>query len=288
MKSKMTFISEEMKDINKFPFNVHHTNVESMAAIMKSGFLRGSDYGEIGTLHSGDREIATLRRSEDKNIASYRDSNPNAYKSKMRNLSMEIEDVKIYLYTDRIKAGARGIKKYPIAELNIYNEKRIRMFLTFLYTDLNAKKNGTPFNEFSKKLTDKIVSLMEMYEDGDRKIMSNQKLRDAISSWLRKEFKFKEEKSKDINFKFYDLFNSVAAQQNRLKNREGEERFRYKKDKDGIPVKPEFMKVRFLEFNKDYLKFYKEIFRYAKDEKIFFKDKVFKQIKSYIKSFEFK
>lgn len=120
----MTFreLLEELSDIPAVGKNIHYTNIEALYYIMKDGKIKGMVYNIASNkaVKDNKKEIATIRSS-----ATYEVENSN----KDFNLSDNIDNVKITLFTDRILAGVRNAKVDTIAEYpktNINHSERIR------------------------------------------------------------------------------------------------------------------------------------------------------------------
>ena len=275
---------EELKDIDKFPHNVHYTNENNLVSILRDGYLKGSIYSF--TLKKSS-EISTLRRSEDRRIKALKKKDPEKYEEKMEELSENIGSVKIYLFTDRIKSGARGIKKYPIAEYNIADRKFINEHFKVLFEKYQIYQNnkGVELKDFQKDLEGFINNILKnkkgkietkktfMYSNEDPDMIK-------IKKYLKDKYKVEEEIVEKVIYFLHSIFNSLVKLKNLHSQRESEERFHYNDDKiKGIPVKKEFMKIRFLKFYSLETSTYEKLYPYMiKKPGLFVKDKNFDRI----------
>lgn len=274
-------LTEELKDIDKFPHNVHYTNEERLVYILEDGYLKGSIYDF--TLKKRT-EISTLRRSEDRRIKALKKKDPEKHREKMNELSENIGNVKIYLFTDRIKSGARGIKKYPIAEFNVasrnfINEYFIKLYERFSIYSSNEDVEPEDFqkdvenfiNNILKNKKEKLETKKSFKEDEDIK---------KLKEYLNKKYKVENDVFDNSLFFVHNIFNSLVKLKNLHSQRESEERFYYSHKKSkGIPVKKEFMKIRFLMFDNFEIDNYEKLYSYMiKRPELFVKDRVFDRI----------
>jgi len=269
---------EELKDMNKSPLNVHWTNPIGLLGMLDSGFIKGDPYEDDTTLAPKKGEVATIRRSEDKRISSLR-GREKEYKDSLLGLSSSINGVKIYLFTDRIKSAVRGVKKYPISEYGVRERSIVKKSTDMLYefyTDFS--KGNIDKKEFSKVFSRKVDEFAREVAKKKKPTFSNEELNKVIA-YLNKKFGVEKEMFKG----YRDSLEKAIFASDGLssgKTREGEERFTYDNEKSkGIPMKPEFMKIRFMNVLDNYKSHYKKLAQYMKlDEKMFVKDKNYTKI----------
>jgi len=275
-------LAEELKDINKNPHNIHYSNIRNLIDILKDGYLEGSYYDV--SLKRDNPEIATLRRSEDKKISLLRKNNPKKYDDIMFHLSESIDDVKIYLFTDRIRSSVRKIKKYPISEYNISDNETVEKNTKELYEkyEIYPKVN---YNTFKKEIIEICKSFLKN-ADEEKRISFQHEKEDEIKKILKEKYGIKNYIFDKYSYVFFDIVFSLKRLRKSYNNREGEERFKYdaKKSK-GIPVNPNFMKIRILKLYPEKIEDYKELINYInKTPSLFIQDKVLHDIKKLVKN----
>ncbi len=274
-------LKEELKDISKYPHNIHYTNLSSLIEILKTGYLRGNRY--MYSANTGKEEVATLRRGEDKTMGVLKRKNEKEHADKMSSLSRNIGDVKIYLFTDRIKAGARGISIKPVAELNIATSDHIDHYLKEIYKKNLGLKDNPKFEDFCNKVLEiikKQISINEELSQVPPELLMDKEFDKEMFGYL-KSFGVSEERYHRAKYTMEKLFPLVMKVSKKYKySREAEERFAYDKKKSkGIPVKPEFMKIRITDFNEEHSEKYKKIAVYMKaNPSLFMRGTIFDKI----------
>lgn len=282
--NRVRLLSEELKDINKYPHNIHYTNEDSLVSILMDGYLKGSSYSF--TLNKNRTEISTLRRSEDKRLKALKNKDSNKYYEKMKDLSENIGNVKIYLFSERIKSGVRGIRKYPIAEFNVSDIKLLNEYITNLYKIFKIEENneGVKYEDFKKDFKSFITNIIveKKLKPDNKKDPKNDEVLNEIGIFLSEKYKIPQNLSGNFRFSILSILRILIRLKNLESQREAEERFYYDSGKrvEGIPVKKEFMKIRFLTYDRDRMEQYREIYPYMVGNKnsVFLKDKIFYKI----------
>jgi len=275
MTDKLSVLSEELKDINKNPYNIHYTNSNSLLNILKHGYLKGKSYVSF---FNNKAEIATLRRSEDKKLRKLRDSDPDEFRNTMERLSPNIDDVKIYLFTDRIRSAVRGAKKFPISEYNLTDLKYLNILIEKIYNGIFFSDDPTAnFKEIKK-------DILELIKDKDEK---EEEQFNKINKLLSKKYKVNKNSlnvKKDVIYNIIRINKNITNQKGR---REAEERFSFDRKYEGIPAKPEFMKIRFINPYRMNKKYYIELLPFIKNnKKLFVQDKALEKVKKIAEGIE--
>jgi len=275
MTDKLSILSEELKDINKNPYNIHYTSSNSLLNILKHGYLKGKSYVSF---FKNKAEIATLRRSEDKKLRKLRDSDPDEFRNTMERLSPNIDDVKIYLFTDRIRSAVRGAKKFPISEYNLTDLKYLNILMEKIYNGIFFSDDPTAnFKEIKK-------DILELIKDKDEK---EEEQFNKINKLLSKKYKVNKSSlnvKKDVIYNIIRINKNITNQKGR---REAEERFSFDRKYEGIPAKPEFMKIRFINPYRMNKKYYIELLPFIKNnKKLFVQDKALEKVKKIAEGIE--
>ena len=275
MTDKLSILSEELKDINKNPYNIHYTSSNSLLNILKHGYLKGKSYVSF---FNNKAEIATLRRSEDKKLRKLRDSDPDEFRNTMERLSPNIDDVKIYLFTDRIRNAVRGAKKFPISEYNLADLKYLNILMEKIYNGIFFSDDPTAnFKEIKK-------DILELIKDKDEK---EEEQFNKINKLLSKKYKVNKSSlnvKKDVIYNIIRINKNITNQKGR---REAEERFSFDRKYEGIPAKPEFMKIRFINPYRMNKKYYIELLPFIKNnKKLFVQDKALEKVKKIAEGIE--
>lgn len=243
---------------------VHHTSLEALAGILESGMLRPNIYpvssrsGIIG----GDRkdyELATLRRSVDRNISSIKklkkfkgrgSEGEETYREKLGDLTENSGDIKIYLFNRTITSKLRGVSKKPISEYGKENEilvngaifKLYRVMKT--YKDVEKRKVEKFLNDYRKDIAEIYNARIRPWDRAERIENSRKQYFEELVSVF--DFKGEEDKIKES---YENLSREITNAERSFKKgtREGEERIIFKDKKTGgVPVSPEYMKIRII------------------------------------------
>jgi hypothetical protein len=213
---------------------------------------------------SNYREIATARKST---FSTYD-------KIKKDKISRNIGSAEFQIYKDRIST-LRGIKIKPISEYSLFFKREFEKDL-----DIYPENIQEVIKNF-------IISFFKNENIDYRKEENKKKYYNIfLEKFLRKcpEFKNFSKSLAVLN----SLFNNYFGYSNLLINREGEERIGIDK---GIPLKPEYMKIKILSsFEKDFPKYYctseETIKKFKKDilkyDKMFIKDDNYNNLIKYI------
>lgn len=267
IKSLLTYLKEELRDIPAEPKNVHYTDFEGLYYILQSG-LSGQKGGY--TIHS------PKTKDDDMELATVRNTHKLSDEEKKELSTGTLGGVKIELFTDRILAAHRGTRKDSIAELpenTIRNlktlEKRFREFYDFDMPKLFNKEK----ENFLWKYERKIGPDMKISED-----------------WLKKHHPELSKPLIDNAIISITEYNRAwLAYYNQLKNREREERFILKKN---IPVNPDFINIIIEKEPKDISKDNKDfceevaknyLYLINKKEDVFIHNKNFRDFKNYLR-----
>jgi len=271
-------IYEELSDINKTPFNIHWTNPHSLIGMFEDGYITGSFYNPSNSLQKNKNEIATLRRSEDKRFSNLKRKGGD-FSFELENLSSNIDGVKIYLFMDRIKTAVRSVKKYPISEYSVSDLKGFERQIGEIYKRLAKMKaltmNLKEFKELFKRRGNKIVESLKI--SGLMIRQGSEPVREMFLI-IKKEFKL--DIDEEENIEWYIRLALKSLQGLKKNKREGEERITYDIRKiKGIPIKPEFMKIRFVKVDESKYKDYIKLVPFMEEnKKLFVIDKNFKEV----------
>lgn len=263
----MNKIFEELKDIDKTPLNIHWTNPHNLYGILKDGYIKGNKYNTSLSDYSKS-EVATLRRSIDKGFTNLQ-RNRTSFEAGVSKLSGNIEGIKIYLFTNRIKSAVKSVKKYPIAELSLMDIKAFERQVRYVYDNIfKGEEDPLPFKEFTeffKKNGNKVLKNI----DDDTDIRRNRVIIDRMNNRILKKYGVDPSESETADW--YVRLALVSLVKMRKIKREGEERFSYDEEKTkGIPVKPEFMKIRFMKVDERKVNDYMKLAPYMKQNKNLF------------------
>ena len=272
MKTLLDNLTEELKDINKSPHNIHYTSPRGLSQILRTGFLTGPKYSDYSSLQPGRGEVATLRRSQDKKLSLHaRGNDKRKFQNEveMGDLSENIDGVKIYLFTDRIRTAVKTVKKYPIAEYAVNDNRSFKNHINNIYKELAKMKKLTMNEEELKQLfilrgapiIDKLIKQRDTW-------VGKGAVADMFAI-LKNKFDLPDKE--DVNIEWYTHKALLCMLSFKKDRREGEERITYDNKKSkGIPVKSEFMKIRFVGFEKRYLDYYNKIVPYMKKNRNLF------------------
>lgn len=250
-KNKLELLYEALKDMAKDTDTVHYTDLYGLIGILKDGKLKAQNYRDKAKENTV--EVAALRRSRDKSLQALSKKDPAEYADRMSELSTNIGFVKIYLHSNRIKAGVRGVKKSSVSEFykyNVRNFKEISEELIKIFDRCDVEITEEKLKELVKKGLERLVKVKGLdklenfvrrdYNEEINKIYNAYGLR-ILGATPRENFKSH----------FQNLFNQgrylFYAQ---TMGKEAEERFSFsdKAGKDltnvGIPVDPLYMKIR--------------------------------------------
>ena len=234
---------------------VHHTTLEALAGILDFGIIMPNIYavssrsGIIGGDRK-DRELATLRRSVDRGFTQIRKKSEENYKEKLEDLTENSGDVKIYLFNRNITSKLRGVSKKPISEYGKENEilvngaifKLYRVMKT--YKDVEKRKVEKFLNDYRKDIAEIYNARIRPWDRAERIENSRKQYFEELVSVF--DFKGEEDKIKES---YENLSREITNAERSFKKgtREGEERLIFKsRDIRGIPVSPEFMKIRII------------------------------------------
>ena len=241
----LELLYEELSAMNRMIKNVHYTNLSSLEGILSSKKIYGSIY-EYST-NKGKSELATLRRSIDKELSnSRRGENSNRYRIKLEKLSGSAGDVKIYLFTDRILAYVRGVRKTPISEYGIETLNKYKDSVKSLYKASNKKISEEQFfNEF-KKVAKEIGNYLDKTEPRGRSISfinETPEFNSIFNTFLNK---YEVEIKKYHSFFAREIGTYILKLKRGYYQREGEERLQFNDTERGIPIDPRLMRIRFV------------------------------------------
>lgn len=296
-KNKLELLYEALKDMAKDTDTVHYTDLYGLIGILRDGKLKAQNYRDKAKENTV--EVAALRRSRDKPLQALSKKDPSAYADKMSELSSNIGFVKIYLHSNRIKSGVRGVKKSPISEFykfNVreFNESSEELIKIFDKCDVEITKEK--LKEIVKKGLERIVSVkgIDKVNDFIRKDY-NEEIKKVYHAYGLKIINA--DKHNMFETYFQNLFNQGRYLfYSQTMGKEAEERFSFSKKagKDlnnvGIPVNPLYMKIRIISpsdwFEKedviaeDFIKELKKLkTNIGKYEDVFLKDKNFFKFK---------
>jgi hypothetical protein len=235
---------------------VHHTTLEALAGILDFGIIMPNIYavssrsGIIGGDRK-DRELATLRRSVDRGFTQIRKKSEENYKEKLEDLTENSGDVKIYLFNRNITSKLRGVSKKPISEYGKENEIRVKDATFMLYRVMRTYK------AVDKKRVEKFVGdfrkdISEIYSVKSRTAGRAERIGNSKKEFFKEissAFGFDDNEKNKIEKYFDELAGEIirAERDHKEGTREGEERLIFKsRDTRGIPVSPEFMKIRII------------------------------------------
>ena len=219
IKSLLTYLKEELKDIPAEPKNIHYTNLCGLYHILQNG-LEGKKGGyKIRSYKTkdNDMELATVRNT--------RKLDPSERFSLSENAS---GGIRIELFTDRILAAHRGTTKVKIAEIPLYLQRELE-------NDEESFKEDYGFE--MPKLFDPNKSYFKTYHIFDLKHEDYL----LIQKWL-KENAPRYKKDESVIERIYIYNRGLSRCYKNIVNREREERFILKQS---IPVDPKFMRITF-------------------------------------------
>jgi hypothetical protein len=219
-------LNEALKDISTENKVYHRTSVPILYHILSSGKLSSSfypsnTYNEINKekIPHKQKEIATARKSTfsalDKNFGN------------KEQLSSNIGYIEFEIYKDRVKT-LRNVKIKPIAELPREAERYMMQKLVPIYGEYRN----------SKKV---LLQLMNSYKN---KLFDEDSFEEYASDYL------------DLNKDYFNINDLKILKkhffnyQKFIKEREGEERIQ---TNEGIPLNPNYMKIRILDSFKNEL-----------------------------------
>lgn len=260
-----TILKEEMAIRSEV---VHHTNLNGLAGILSSRkILPGVYYTSVkSNTNIKDRELATLRRSTDRELTALKRKNRSKYLNKMDSLTENSHGVKIYLFNKEITARLRGVRKRPISEFGKQDRESLKNFIDELYGRLkveNKKIDISDLFSFYKEINKEISSIHAKDPKSFISVTKREDYSSEVFKRLTNKYGYKVT-TKDDGYYSDEVFNDnvvsklITMVKDVHKTREGEERFTFNSDKvKGIPVNKRFMKIRITEdFTKDDIEYY--------------------------------
>ena len=259
-------LQEALQDMKKESDFVHYTNLEALYKMLKGGSIASHCYMDTVGGETNAKEIAILRRSIDKGLSRLKRKDEKEYNKKMLDISNNISGVKIYLYGNRILASIKGITKNPVSEYNILYKRQYETGMDDFFKEFRNKQFGFEAEDYKKyglellkelaKTKKQVLDKKELFE----LVRTPNFFAKTVEKFLKKFSLFNEladlegssktilainEKRKMVRDKlanilsngFYTFFPSTTG-------REGEERFRFRKETHKIPLKKELMRIR--------------------------------------------
>lgn len=273
----LNLLYEELILENRKSELVHYTDIYGLVGIVRHGIILSQDYEKKATRNKKTTEVSTLRRSVDSVIKKSRDD--------LKELTLNAEEVKIYLFEKNILSSVRGVKKVPISEYNhYYNKETLRENLKrFIKTEAIVNITVEELEDFIIKSIHKIHKTTKSKEM-IKLIKTDREVIKPIYKDFEERFKINTLDNSyarsTLTYLIKDYVYYVFPQH----TREGEERFVFKKG-SGIPFSSKYMKIRIVKMPSD-----KELFNTLgeKDIREDFLVKVNKNIKAFLIDGKFK
>lgn len=211
----LSYLKEELKDIPANPDNIHYTNLEGLYYILQTGLK-----GQLG----GYKTRSQKTKPYDMELSTVRNSHKITQNEKIGlSDAAGSDEVKIELFTDRIRAAHRGTRKVPLAELPISQKEYLERKEKEFKQNYGMDPPRLFKTEDALKKPNVAASMLDAREWADKNIKTaNLRLKErAIDDvyWYNKYLK-----------EYYSF----------LLKREREERFILK---NNIPVNPDFMRI---------------------------------------------
>jgi len=204
---KFSNLLEELKDIPTHNVVYHGTNLSSLLEILKSGFIKGSEFATKINNKNKIVELATSRKAGVTKIEKIKDKKEK--QKDLMELSTSIGNVRFHLYKDRIIGNKeyRNIKIKPIAEIPLTNKNDW------------IKRNKNMINKSEKEKIKDFDEAFKFYSNMPNKELSDE---NAIifNTFLKNKLGFL---IYSITYSFY--LAAMKDYYNYIINREYEERF---------------------------------------------------------------
>lgn len=223
-------LKESLTDIPSTNQLLHYTNSDSLSKILESGYLKANDNYPAKTIERKNvSEIAVMRPTKDNELNAIKGMDTYGYNKKLENLSVNIGNIKIILFKDRITKGVRGASIKPIAELPKNEIKGIEK----VKEEFISKYSKGRFRDEYKGLR----------KDLDRFIRSKTATEQA-RQYEMLNIKYKQTKYSEFNY----INKSLKDLRTYLKpeEKEGEERIVFKYNDGKIPLNDNLMRIELL------------------------------------------